>query len=166
MLLNSQPQSHCNAAAALCASLSDGIDLAVSAAVTHAAPAVRAAAVVLVGAFCRRCSPVLLQRVVKQDPTAAEGQPELLARLVALAAQPQGSEQHESAAAALRAITHGLPSMQRLVLEKLLSAACSCETDPEAAATAVSLHGCLLPPHAPPTAPIPSGSPPAPPKPP
>lgn len=157
VLLNTQPRSQDEAAAALCTSLSDGIDLAVSAAVTHVSAAVRTAAVVFVGAFCSRSSPTLLQRVVKRDAMAPEGQPELLSRLVALAAQPRDTEQHQAAAAALRAIVHGLPSMQRQVLEKLVSAVCSCETEGEATAVATALHGCLLPPHAAPTACISSG---------
>eukprot|EP00892_Ulva_mutabilis_P003589 jgi/Ulvmu1/1601/UM111_0029.1 len=153
-LLVAQPHSQKAAAAALCASLADGIDLAVAAAVAHASPAVRSAAVVLVGAFCRCCSPSLLPRVIRRDPTAAEGQPELMARLVALVTQPPGCEEHEAAAAALRAVAQGVPTMRQPVLEKLVSAACSCETEDKAAATVTALHGCVTPPGALPTAAI------------
>lgn len=146
MLLNAQPASQKDASAALCASLSDGITFAASAAVTHKVDAVRVAAVLFVGAFCERCSKSLLQRVVKRDPDAAEGQPELIARLVALVALPQGTDERQAAVATLRAVTHGVPSMQRLVLEKLLSGAFSCETEDETAAVLTGLHACLLPP--------------------
>lgn len=158
-LLEARSHGHDHSAAALCGSLADGVDLAVSAALTHGSAAVRSAAIVFVGAFCRCCSPHLLQRVVKRDCAASEGQLELVARLVALAAQPHGSQGHNAAAAALRAIAHGLPAMQRVVLEKLVSAACSCEADDQAVATVTVLHGCLVPARAPPTAAIAPGAP-------